>query len=105
VSVSCLSFAYSVKTDANQDAFCRVIRIVEPKKLKLAEAEGELQAQMDKLNQKRAQLQQVTDKLQALNDEYAAMNKKKKDLEDNIQLCSQKLARAEQLIGKLAHIN
>ena len=36
---------------------------------------------------------QVTDKLQALNDEFAAMTKKKKDLEDNIDLCSQKLDR------------
>ena len=41
---------------------------------------------------------QVTDKLQALNDEFAAMTKKKKDLEDNIELCSQKLDRAEKLI-------
>ena len=53
---------------------------------------------MDKLNEKRAQLQQVTDKLQALNDEFAAMTKKKRDLEDNIELCSQKLDRAEKLI-------
>ena len=29
----------------------------------------------------------------ALNDEFAAMTKKKKDLEDNIDLCSQKLDR------------
>ena len=36
--------------------------------------------------------------LQALNDEFAAMTKKKKDLEDNIELCSQKLDRAEKLI-------
>ena len=34
----------------------------------------------------------------ALNDEFAAMTKKKKDLEDNIELCSQKLDRAEKLI-------
>jgi len=82
--------------------FCKLfqIRIVEPKKAKLAEAEGDLQGQMDKLAEKRGQLQQVTDKLQALNDEYAVMNKKKKDLEDNIDLCSQKLDRAEKLIGK-----
>ena len=57
--------------------------------------------QMDKLNEKRSQLQQVTDKLQALNDEFAAMTKKKKDLEDNIELCSQKLDRAEKLIHGL----
>ena len=37
---------------------------------------------------------QVTDKLQALNDEFAAMTKKKKDLEDYIDLCSQKLDRS-----------
>ena len=43
---------------------------------------------------------QVADKLQALNDEFAAMTKKKRDLEDNIELCSQKLDRAEKLIGK-----
>ena len=42
---------------------------------------------------------QVADKLQALNDEFAAMTKKKRDLEDNIELCSQKLDRAEKLIG------
>ena len=35
-----------------------------PKKAKLSEAEAELANQMDKLNEKRAQLQQVTDKLQ-----------------------------------------
>jgi dynein heavy chain len=33
---------------------------VSPKKAKLAEAEQELARQMDKLNEKRAQLQQVT---------------------------------------------
>ena len=111
------------------EVYDRVIKIVSPKKAKLAEAETELARQMDKLNEKRAQLQQVmssiisitvvificpiypknphqicisfnqvTDKLQALNDEFAAMTKKKKDLEDNIELCSQKLDRAEKLI-------
>ena len=49
--------------------------LVSPKKAKLAEAETELARQMDKLNEKRAQLQQVTDKLQALNDEFAGMFK------------------------------
>ena len=43
----------------------------------------------------------MTDKLQALNDEFAAMTKKKKDLEDNIELCSQKFDRAEKLIRGL----
>lgn len=43
----------------------------------------------------------MTDKLQALNDEFAAETKKKKDLEDDIDICSQKLDRAEKLIGGL----
>jgi dynein heavy chain len=42
----------------------------------------------------------VTDKLQALNDEFAALTKRKKELEDAIDVCSQKLDRAEKLIGK-----
>ena len=91
-----------------------------PKKLKLAEAEGELEIQMSKLNAKRAELQavrnkqmvtdnsvsygylfQVLDKLQLLNDELEANQKKKESLEANIDLCSKKLDRAEKLIGGL----
>ncbi|KAF4532840.1 hypothetical protein B566_EDAN014797 [Ephemera danica] len=83
------------------EVYDRVIKIVAPKKAKLAEAEAELAVQMGTLNEKREQLQQVTDKLQTLNDDFAAMSKKKKDLEDNIDLCSQKLERAEKLIGGL----
>lgn len=83
------------------EVYDRVIKIVAPKKAKLEEAEGELAVQMETLNAKRAQLQEVTDKLQALNDEFAAMTKQKKELEDNIEMCSQKLDRAEKLIGGL----
>lgn len=83
------------------EVYDRVIKIVAPKKAKLAEAEGELAVQMDILNEKRAQLQEVSDKLQALNDEFAAENKKKKELEDQIDLCAQKLDRASKLIGGL----
>ncbi|CAB3253984.1 unnamed protein product [Arctia plantaginis] len=83
------------------DVYDRVIKVVAPKKAALAEAEAELQAQMNTLNAKRAQLQAVLDKLQALNDEFAEMTRKKKGLEDEIDLCSTKLQRAEQLIGGL----
>lgn len=102
------------------EVYDRVIKIVSPKKEKLAEAEAALAFQMATLNEKRMQLQQVrcpnfnliknnhkidcyqvSDKLQTLNDDFAAMSKKKKDLEDNIDLCSQKLERAEKLIGGL----
>ncbi|XP_075973125.1 dynein heavy chain 3, axonemal [Anticarsia gemmatalis] len=83
------------------DVYDRVIKVVAPKKAALAEAESELQMQMNTLNAKRAQLQAVLDKLQALNDEFAEMTRKKKGLEDEIALCSTKLQRAEKLIGGL----
>ncbi|KAJ8727857.1 hypothetical protein PYW08_016242 [Mythimna loreyi] len=83
------------------DVYDRVIKVVAPKKAALFEAESELQAQMNTLNAKRAQLQGVLDKLQTLNDEFAEMTRKKKGLEDEIDLCSTKLCRAEQLIGGL----
>ena len=41
------------------DIYDRVIKIVAPKKLKLAEAEAELEVQMTKLNEKRAELKTV----------------------------------------------
>ena len=43
----------------------------------------------------------MTDKLQALSDQFEIMTRKKKELEDNIAICSQKLDRAEKLIGGL----
>lgn len=48
---------------------------------------------MEVLTQKRAQLQTVMDKLQALNDEFAEFSKKKKELEDQIDICEKKLDR------------
>jgi dynein heavy chain len=41
------------------EVYDRVIKIVAPKKANLAEAEAELAGQMDNLNEKRAQLQEV----------------------------------------------
>lgn len=42
------------------DVYDRVAKVVAPKKAKLAEAEGELATQMEKLNAKRSQLQAVS---------------------------------------------
>ncbi|CAH1180400.1 unnamed protein product [Phaedon cochleariae] len=98
VSTACEGLCKWVRA---MEVYDRVIKIVAPKKARLAEAEAELASQMDTLNEKRAQLQEVADKLQALNDEFAAETKKKKDLEDQIYICSQKLDRAEKLIGGL----
>uniref|UniRef100_A0A8C2VP56 Dynein axonemal heavy chain 3 n=1 Tax=Chinchilla lanigera TaxID=34839 RepID=A0A8C2VP56_CHILA len=83
------------------EVYDRVAKVVAPKRERLKEAEGKLDVQMQKLNQKRAELKLVEDRLQALNDEFEDMNVKKKTLEENIELCSQKLVRAEKLISGL----
>ncbi|MBN3303948.1 DYH3 protein, partial [Amia calva] len=83
------------------EVYERVAKVVAPKKERLKEAEAELSVQMKTLNIKRAELKEVEDRLQALNDEFDTMNNKKRELEENIELCSQKLVRAEKLIGGL----
>uniref|UniRef100_A0A8C5KDB1 Dynein axonemal heavy chain 3 n=1 Tax=Jaculus jaculus TaxID=51337 RepID=A0A8C5KDB1_JACJA len=83
------------------EVYDRVAKVVAPKRERLREAEEKLDAQMQKLNQKRAELQLVEDRLQALNDDFEEMNIKKNSLEENIELCSQKLVRAEKLISGL----
>lgn len=84
------------------DVYDKVIKIVGPKKEKLQQAETDYAVQMEKLNEKRAELSGVLSKLQTLRDELAEKTKEKKELEDNIDLCSQKLTRAEQLISGLS---
>ncbi|XP_041823134.1 dynein heavy chain 3, axonemal [Melanotaenia boesemani] len=83
------------------EVYERVAKVVAPKKERLKLAEEQLAVQMKMLTVKRAELKKVEDRLQSLNDDLAAMINKKKDLEDNIELCSQKLVRAEKLIGGL----
>jgi len=58
--------------------------------------------QIEKLNEKRAELAGVLGKLQTLQDELTKKTNEKTDLEDNIELCAQKLTRAEQLINGLS---
>ena len=45
------------------DIYDKVAKVVAPKKIKLAEAESDLAIQMDKLNEKRAQLKEVKNSL------------------------------------------
>jgi len=75
------------------EVYDRVIKIVSPERVKLKEAEQELARQMARLFDKHHQLQVITDKL-------PLMSKKKKDLEDSIAQCRQKM-RVEKLIGGL----
>ncbi|XP_046514011.1 dynein axonemal heavy chain 7 [Equus quagga] len=83
------------------DSYDRVAKIVAPKKIKLASAEGELKIAMDGLRKKQAALREVQDKLARLQDTLELNKQKKADLENQVDLCSKKLERAEQLIGGL----
>lgn len=56
VSMACEGLCKWVRA---MEVYDRVIKIVAPKKARLEEAEAELAAQMDTLNAKRAQLQEV----------------------------------------------
>ncbi|XP_061296692.1 dynein axonemal heavy chain 7 isoform X3 [Bos javanicus] len=83
------------------DSYDKVAKIVAPKKIKLAAAEGELKIAMDGLKKKQAALRDVQDKLARLQDTLELNKQKKADLENQVDLCSKKLERAEQLIGGL----
>ncbi|XP_036144833.1 dynein heavy chain 3, axonemal isoform X1 [Monomorium pharaonis] len=99
VSTACEGLCKWVRA---MEVYDRVIKVVAPKKAMLAEAEAALATQMEMLNEKRALLQEVTQKLQSLNDEFAECMREKKKLEDQIDYCSQKLERAEKLLGGLS---
>ncbi|XP_009068409.1 PREDICTED: dynein heavy chain 3, axonemal [Acanthisitta chloris] len=83
------------------EVYDRVQKVVAPKRERLRAAEGVLEVQMQKLQTKQAELKEVVDRFQALKDEFDNMNDKKRELENNIERCSQKLVRAEQLISGL----
>lgn len=59
-------------------------KIVAPKKIKLAAAEGELKIAMDGLRKKQATLREVQDKLAKLQDTLELNKQKKADLENQV---------------------
>ncbi|XP_030285119.1 dynein heavy chain 7, axonemal isoform X1 [Sparus aurata] len=83
------------------DKYDTVAKVVAPKKEKLAQAEGELKVAMESLHKKQAALKEVQDKLAKLQETLEANKNKKAELENQVDLCSKKLERAEQLIGGL----
>ncbi|XP_066544073.1 dynein axonemal heavy chain 7 isoform X2 [Amia ocellicauda] len=83
------------------DSYDKVAKVVAPKKEKLAQAEGELKVAMEGLRKKQAALKEVQDKLAKLQKTLEANKMKKADLENQVDQCSKKLDRAEQLIGGL----
>jgi dynein heavy chain len=53
------------------------------------------------LEEKRSQLRTLEAQLAALHQKLKEANEQKQQLEDNVSVCSNKLMRAEKLIGKM----
>ena len=79
----------------------RISKLVAPKKMKLAQSEGDLAACMSSLNAKRNELKLVQDKLTALQDQLKMTEERKISLEKEVDLCAKKLSRADKLISGL----
>lgn len=75
------------------EIYDRVAKVVAPKKVRLAQAEGELKQTMAQLNQKRAQLKAVEDKLANLKQQFREMTEKKEKLEFQVCVCDYVLMR------------
>ena len=83
------------------ETYDRVAKVVGPKKLKLAEAEGEYGEVMEKLAGKRAELQKVLDEMSELERQLKECQDKGVRLKNEYDDCNVKLARAETLIAGL----
>ncbi|KAK9884326.1 hypothetical protein WA026_005276 [Henosepilachna vigintioctopunctata] len=79
----------------------KVIKIVAPKKEKLQKAEAEFAQTMAILDQKRNELQNLEEALADLNEKLEEAIKKQTELQDNVNLCNDKIVRAKKLIGGL----
>ena len=86
VLLSYYPYAHSLYT-------CSVAKVVAPKKAKLKEAEADLAIAMGDLNKKRADLRAVQQKLADLQASFDENNRKKQQLETDVDLCSKKLIR------------
>lgn len=83
------------------DLYDAVAKVVAPKKAKLNAAKELLKETKKFLAEKRALAAELEAKVSKLNEELAFANSEKRRLEDEAELCKNKLERAETLIGSL----
>lgn len=81
--------------------FYHVNLIVKPKQIALEKATKEKNQVMAELAIKQRELKEVMDKVQLLEDDLNLTKQKKEDLEAQVEDCTQKLDRAQKLIGGL----
>ncbi|EDQ87504.1 uncharacterized protein MONBRDRAFT_37951 [Monosiga brevicollis MX1] len=83
------------------EIYDRVAKVVAPKRLALVEKETEVNGLMAELKAKQDELKAVQDRVAQLNAALDEKLREKADLEAKVELCAQKLGRAQKLIGGL----
>ncbi|KAF4673078.1 Dynein heavy chain 1, axonemal [Perkinsus chesapeaki] len=78
-----------------------VSKAVEPKRVKLREAEEELKVTMERLDEAQEKLAQVNARIAKLEADYSAAVEKQQQLQHDSHMCEVKLERAHKLIGGL----
>ena len=86
-------------------SFFDLLQEVAPKKAKLKIAEAEYNGTVTLLEEKRSELRTLEVQLAALHQKLQEANEQKEELEDNVSACSNRLMRAEKLIGKVTGVN
>ena len=81
------------------EIYDRVVKIVAPKKIKLAKAEADLAATMQQLDTKRAELKEIEERLAALQETFQNMVDEKDKLEFQVisRFISDKTSHADKL--------
>jgi dynein heavy chain len=84
------------------DNYAAVMKIIKPKQIALAQAEGELKVAQDELRTKQQALQKVRDQIHQLQTNYEASQRKLEDLTKQKETIEIQLGRAEKLVVGLA---
>ncbi|XP_060531522.1 dynein axonemal heavy chain 12 [Cylas formicarius] len=83
------------------DMYDKVYKIIAPKKAKLEQAEREFSEIMETLTEKRNEAKRLEAQLLELHEKLDDATRKQTELQDAVDLCNNKLIRAQKLIGGL----
>ena len=80
------------------DMYEKVAKNIAPKRESLMKAEGDYQESLEQLNKKKENFKDSQEKLKTVQDDLQQKKQRKAELENEVDLCTRKLERAEQLI-------
>ena len=80
------------------DMYEKVAKNIAPKRESLMKAEGDYQESLEQLNKKKENFKDSQEKLKMVQDDLQQKKQRKAELENEVDLCTRKLERAEQLI-------